>query len=369
MSENWPFIESIQQWVSWWELVRLLFILLAGLLATFVLRWLLRHLRRRVQASKTPWDDALFKALERPAIYGFWLIGGSFVVELVWLGGLGASVSQGIETLRYLTFILLSMAFLSRFIRESEANLIARDIDVTSVNAVSMLLRVAVFIMGGVTLLHTLGVSLSGVLAFGGMGGIAIGLAARDLIANFFGGLVIYLNRPFNVGDWIRSPDREIEGTVELIDWRQTVIRTFDLRPLYVPNAVFTTVSVENPSRMRNRRIYETIGVRYEDAAQVAAIVRSVRTLLETHPEIASEQTLIVNFVKFAPSSLDFFVYTFTRTTDWVRFHQVKQDILLGILEIVAEHGAEVAFPTSTLHLASMPEPPAEGPVEDRTDG
>ena len=92
--------------------------------------------------------------------------------------------------------------------------------------------------------------------------------AAKDLLANFFGGLTIYLDRPFAVGDWIRSPDREIEGTVERIGWRLTLIRTFDKRPLYIPNAVFTTIAVENPSRMHNRRIYETIGIRYDDAPE-----------------------------------------------------------------------------------------------------
>ena len=104
--------------------------------------------------------------------------------------------------------------------------------------------------------MQALGYSISGVLAFGGIGGIAVGFAAKDLLANFFGGLMIYLDRPFSVGDWIRSPDKNIEGTVEEIGWRLTRIRTFDKRPLYVPNSTFTQISVENPSRMLNRRIY-----------------------------------------------------------------------------------------------------------------
>ena len=106
--------------------------------------------------------------------------------------------------------------------------------------------------------------------------GIAVGFAAKDLLANFFGGLMVYLDRPFAIGDWIRSPDREIEGTVEEIGWRVTCIRTFDKRPIYVPNSVFTQVTVENPSRMLNRRIYETIGVRYDDAAKVRDIITDV---------------------------------------------------------------------------------------------
>ncbi|MFQ5717824.1 MAG: mechanosensitive ion channel family protein, partial [Nitrospinales bacterium] len=197
---------------------------------------------------------------------------------------------------------------------------------------------------------------ISGVLAFGGIGGIAVGFAAKDLLANFFGGLMIYLDRPFAVGDWIRSPDREIEGTVEHIGWRITRIRTFDKRPLYVPNLVFSSIAVENPQRMQNRRIYETIGIRYQDAPKMDAIVHRVKEMLLNHPEIDSNKTLIVNFNSFAPSSLDFFVYTFTKTTDWVYFHEVKQDVLLKILKIVEGEGAETAFPTSTIHLAEQKE-------------
>lgn len=166
------------------------------------------------------------------------------------------------------------------------------------------LLKAATFITAALVLLQTLGFSVSGVLAFGGIGGIAIGFAARDLLANFFGAIMIYLDRPFSVGDWIRSPDRNIEGTVEDIGWRLTRIRTFDQRPLYVPNAIFANISVENPSRMYNRRINETIGLRYEDIAKVPVIIERVRQYLIDHQDIETEsRTLIVNFNTYGPST------------------------------------------------------------------
>ncbi|MDK9759697.1 mechanosensitive ion channel family protein, partial [Vibrio sp. D173a] len=174
---------------------------------------------------------------------------------------------------------------------------------------------------------------------------------AKDLLSNFFGGMMIYFDRPFKVGDWIRSPDRQIEGTVERIGWRMTIIRTFDKRPIYVPNSVFSNIVVENPSRMLNRRIHETIGLRYEDADKMQAIVDDVKAMLENHPDIDAKQTLIVNFDKFGPSSLNFFIYTFTKTVNWIRFHEVKQDVLLKVLEIVHAHHADIAFPTQTIQL------------------
>ena len=190
-----------------------------------------------------------------------------------------------------------------------------KPVDATTVDAIAKLLKVSVVITSTLVVLQTLGFSISGVVAFGGIGGMAVGFAAKDLLANFFGGLTIYLDRPFTVGDWVRSPDRNIEGVVENIGWRLTRIRTFDKRPLYVPNSVFTTIAVENPSRMLNRRIKETIGIRYDDAGKMESIVNKVKDMLMNHPEIDTNKTLIVNFNAFAPSSLDFFIYTFTKTT------------------------------------------------------
>ncbi|MDX1473133.1 MAG: mechanosensitive ion channel family protein, partial [Reinekea sp.] len=228
--------------------------------------------------------------------------------------------------------------------------------DATTASALGKLLRLSVIITTALVILQTLGFSVSGVLAFGGIGGIAVGFAAKDLLANFFGGLMIYLDQPFKVGDWIRSPDKNIEGTVEHIGWRLTRIRTFDKRPLYVPNATFANISVENPSRMTNRRIYEAIGVRYDDAAKVEKIVADVKQMLLDHPEIDTTQTLIVNVNAFAASSIEFFVYTFTKTTNWIAFHEIKQDVMVKIIDIVERNGAEFAFPTQTLHVKHEPE-------------
>ena len=244
--------------------------------------------------------------------------------------------------------------FLFRFIHTIEASYIdsGKDIDLTTVHAISKLSRVLVVITTILMMLQTLGFSVTGVLAFGGVGGIAIGFAAQDMLSNFFGGLFLYLDRPFVVGDWVRSPDREMEGTIEKIGWRVTVIRTFDKRPLYIPNAIFSKIAVENPSRMQNRRIKETIGIRYDDGGKMKMITGQVEKMLKDHPEIDTNKTLMVNFNSFAPYSLDFFIYTFTKTKNWEKYHIVKQDILLKILKIIADNGAETAFPTSTIHLA-----------------
>lgn len=335
----------------------LLLLVVVAVVAHLLLGVLVRHLSRVADATSHNWDDVVLAALARPVRVVLWVVVAYLALEIY-------PVAEGLRAWAlgaYDTALVLALAwFFQRLIAGVSDELLrerqdaSASTDRATVLAVAKLSRVVLWVSAGLMVLQSLGVSISGLLAFGGIGGIAVGFAAKDLLANFFGGLSIYLDRPFSVGDWIRSPDKSIEGTVEDIGWRLTRIRTFDQRPLYVPNSSFLQISVENPSRMRNRRIYETIGLRYQDAAKMADVVAQVQAMLRNHPEIDLGRTLIVNFVAYGPSSLDFFVYAFTRTTDWVTYHAIKQDVLLKILDIIHANGADVAFPTQTLHVEQV---------------
>ena len=330
------------------------FLVIFGLLILdFSQRKILKRLQLKAEKTKNRWDDAIIESIKKPISLVIWAAGLYLATKII-QEATGAVIFDAVEPIRDTVIIGAIAWFLVRLIKHGERNFIQgeKEVDPTTVDAIAKLLKMAVVITALLVVLQTLGFSISGVMAFGGIGGIAVGFAAKDLLANFFGGLTIYLDRPFTVGDWIRSPDRDIEGMVEKIGWRLTCIRTFDKRPLYVPNSVFTTISVENPSRMLNRRIYETIGIRYDDAGKMKTIVDKVKNMLKNNPEIDTGQTMIVNFNSFAPSSLDFFIYTFTKTTNWAEFHEIKQDVMLKIIDIIEEEGAECAFPTSTIHLA-----------------
>jgi MscS family membrane protein len=342
-------------------IIQVFLIVFFSLALSFIARRAIGKIAKSLQSTRNPWDDLVVKSVQKPLGWMIWLLGLTFAAEVVHQKS-GATIFEAIGPVREIGVILILTLFLLNLVKGAQDILITkeddkgeRDFDVHTVDAISKLIRISIMITSGLVMLQTLGFSVSGVLAFGGIGGIAVGFAAKDLLSNFFGGLMIYLDRPFKVGDWIRSNDRDIEGTVEHIGWRLTRIRTFDKRPLYVPNSIFMTISVENPSRMTNRRIYETVGIRYEDSDKMDDIVSDVKQMLLGHPEIDTKATLIVNFVSFSASSIDFFVYTFTKTTDWVRFHEIKQDVLLKIMTIIDQHGAEMAFPTSTLHVESLP--------------
>ena len=357
--------------------------LFAVVMLTFIGRYLamraLKVLGEQFEKTTNVWDDALFKAAQGPLS---WFI---LILGLIW----AVQISDGyldmvlfspanLDIIRQLTFIVLTMVFLVRFITLAEARIVddlksqteggQGRLDPTTLHALAKLTRLSVVISAVLIALPTLGIEITALLAFGGVGGIAVGFAAQDLLSNFFGGLMIYLDRPFAIGDWIRSPDREIEGTVESIGWRLTVVRTFDKRPLYVPNSVFAKLALENPSRMTNRRIYETIGIRYKDAAKMDQIVQDVHAMLRAHEEIDQDLTLIVNFTGYGKSSLDFFVYTFTKTTNWVKFHEIKQDVMLRIIRIVHEHQADFAFPTTTVDGIDQLVPAPGFPEPDRGD-
>jgi MscS family membrane protein len=359
---------GVELWVA-----TLIAIALVTLVLNQVAQVLLRHAARVTARTATVWDEALVSTASRPILAAMWVIGASFMARVLQRQIEEPFITEALA-LRDVALIVCAAWFLLRFIGKVCRNVVAareargEEVDRTTIDALGKLSRLITLVVAIVMVAQTLGFQIAGLLALGGVGGIAVGFAAKDILANFFGGLTIYLDRPFSVGEWIRSPDKSLEGTVEFISWRHTRIRAFNKNPIYVPNSVFTTIVVENPSRMSHRRIKETIGLRYEDFERVAPIVDDVRAMLQVHPDIDTTQTLIVNFNQFGASSLDLMVYTFTKTTVWVEYHAVKQDVLLQIGRIIAQHGAEIAFPTQTLHLlddadANAPEGEARGPV------
>lgn len=356
---RWSAYLSAQLGLEAW-LVSLCAIALLTLLLNLAAKLVLRKLARVTERTASVWDDALVATASKPILLAMWAIGGGYMARV-----LQAQFDQAflVELLavRDVTLVAAVAWFLLRFAGKvgrnvTDARMARGDVvDHTTVDALVKLARLVVLVVAVITAAQTLGFQVSGLLALGGVGGIAVGFAAKDILANFFGGLTIYLDRPFTVGEWIRSPDKALEGTVEYISWRHTRIRAFNKNPIYVPNAVFTTIVLENPSRMTHRRVRETIGLRYDDFAKVAPIVADIKAMLQAHPGIDNSTTLIVNFNQFGPSSLDLMVYAFTRTVVWVEYHAVKQDVLLRIGEIIGQHGAEIAFPTQTLHLQQPP--------------
>ncbi|WP_136063912.1 mechanosensitive ion channel family protein [Modicisalibacter radicis] len=314
---------------------------------------------RLLEKTRNRWDDTLLLAVRRPLWVGIW---GTAIIGMASLLAERFGNQWAIEhapTALWL-FVLVMIGWSGiRLTRLIEKRLVfpparhpGRPLDASTASALSKLVGATILTLVVLAILQALGMSVSGLLAFGGAGGLIVGFAARNVLANFFGGLAIHLDNPFKVGDWISSPDREIEGVVEDIGWRLTRIRTFDSRPLYVPNMIFGSIAVVNPSRMLNRRIFETLGLRYRDMGQLEDVVSRVRRYLEQHDSIDQDNLLLVNFHTYGAYSLDILIHAYTRTTDWGEHQAIKQEILLRIADIVDEAGAAIAMPARELHLA-----------------
>lgn len=347
------YLESIQTFLQahrW--LIRPLALSGSAVLLTYLVYIFYHKLQTRLIRSKRLTISAFIKAIYWPLIVLIWVEATISMLE-VFMPKINLALVPSVSKLHQVGLtLLLAWAFM-QFIRLFEEQLLAGRLakkrpDETTVYGAGKLLRMLATIIVGLFLLPILGIPISGIVAFGGGSAIVVGIGAQQILANYFGGLIIYSERHFKVGDWIYSPDKDIEGTVEHIGWRATQIRTFDKRPLYVPNAAFSSITVVNASRMTNRRIKEKIGVRYDDAHVLDTITQDIRSMLKEHPGIDQHQIMLVHFTNFGAYSLDLNVYTFTKTRDWKGYLDVQQDVFLKIIQLIEQHGAALALPPVT---------------------
>ncbi len=315
-----------------------------------VLSRISHHLTNKAQQHKIVVAEAFLKAFALPLSFLVWLLGIYFACSIFLTYKKNLFLITNLAVIKQIGVAFIFCWVLIRFIHYIEALYLQRcleqskEVDQTLIHASKQLLTITVFMITVLVIMQIMDIPIAGLLAFGGIGGAGVALAAKDLLANFFGGLVIYLDRPFKVGDWIRSPDKNIEGIVEYIGWRMTRIRTFDKRPLYVPNGIFLTISVENPSRMSYRRIKINVGVRYEDANKVDNITKEIKTFLNEHESIDSAQSPSASLAEFGSSSLNIVVSAYSSIIKGEQFQMLQHEIMMNILNIIKANDAQCAF-------------------------
>ena len=332
---------------------------LIGLSLLFIKNKLILLFTGISKKTATDFDDIILKSIQKPLTYLIILVSLILIFEA--LNSL-FQIFEFFDTSKviYLLIVILiswtllrilngyysNKSFLRNLKESDDPMVIEQTYEITI-----RIFKIIVIIITALTLMQEFGLSISGLLAFGGVGGLVIGLAAKDLLSNFFGGLMIFLDRPFKVGEFIKSPDRNIEGIVESIGWRLTVVRTFSKNVLYIPNSAFANIVVENATRMTNRRINQVIGLRYDDLDKIPKIVDDVRIYLESHNDIDQLNKPTVYFQSFSASSCDFFIRAFTNTKDWREFLKIKEQVLYKVSEIINNHNAAIAFPTMTIEM------------------
>ncbi|MEM9055519.1 MAG: mechanosensitive ion channel family protein, partial [Pseudomonadota bacterium] len=196
--------------------------------------------------------------------------------------------------------------------------------------------------------------------------GIAIGLGAQDLFKNLISGILIMTEKRFGPGEWIQV-DGVVEGTVEKINFRSTLIRRFDKSPIYVPNGLLSDNPLTNFSRMTHRRIKWVIGVEYRTTVDQLRYIRDeIEALIWNDPRFARppEAALFVRVNSFNDSSIDFLIYCFTHTTNWGEWLAIKEELATNIYEIIERAGTGFAFPSRTLYMQQQDAPEIIAPPE-----
>jgi len=201
------------------------------------------------------------------------------------------------------------------------------------------------------------GFNVAAVLGSLGLVGMAVALGAQDLIKNMFAGLTIFLDRIFEKGNWIRTPD--VDGIVEDIGFRATKVRQFDKALVNIPNSKLASEALINFSRMTQRRIYWTIGLEYRTTHdQLRGIIREISEYLHGNADFETDSSKAKTFVfvdSFGASSIDIMLYCFTKTTNWGTWLAIKEKLAYKIKEIVEQHEASFAFPSTSLYVETLP--------------
>ena len=228
------------------------------------------------------------------------------------------------------------------------------EIDQILIPFLSKLLRIIIILISITVILQEFDYQIGGLLTGIGLGGLAISLAAQDAIKNFIGGLVIILEKPFSIGDWILTPG--VEGTVEDISFRSTKVRTFDQALVTVPNSELAAANIKNFSKMGKRRIDFRLHLPFDTPPEkIDKVITDIRSLLKNHEEIHPE-TIFVTFDLIADNSFELFFYFFTNTSNWGEYLEVRQEINFKIMEILSSHGVKLAYPSQRLFVVNEPD-------------
>lgn len=335
-------------------LLAILVVLIGVGIRGLIAKWLLAALQRLAKRSETEFDDAVVEALAGPMKLVPVIIALFFAINIIQLGGDGAL--RGHQFVQSLVVIALFWALHNAvgpfaFALQGLRNALTP----VMVDWLTKALRIVFIVVGAAAVLQVWDIPVAGVIAGLGLFGVAIGLGAQDLFKNLIAGILILTEKRFLPGDWVKV-DGVVEGTVEEINFRSTLVRRFDKGPVYVPNSKLSDNAVTNFSRMTHRRIKWAIGVRYDTTSEQLREIRDkVLAYVSDNPEFADppEVATFMRVDAFGSSSIDFLLYCFTKTTNWGEWLRLKEELAFFVKQTVEEAGTEFAFPSTSVYLES----------------
>ncbi|MDD2234494.1 MAG: mechanosensitive ion channel family protein [Desulfitobacteriaceae bacterium] len=324
------------------------FIIFRKIFSTYIFRIIIKI------AKKTPSDivENILLAFEKPLRVFFIVIGIYFALVFLPLDNNYNTLI--IKFYRSILIILIgwglynlastSSAFFVKITRRLEI-----ELDRILLPFISKLLQVVVIVMIISVIASEWGYNVGGLVAGLGLGGLAFALAAQDTISNFFGGIVIITEKPFSINDWIKTPS--VEGIIEDITFRSTKIRTFSQALVTVPNSTLANEPITNWTRMGKRQITFNLRLAYSTPRdKIKICVERISCLLKNHHEI-DQEIIIVHFNEFNESSLDIILYFFTKTTVWLEYLCIREEINLEIMKILEQENVQIALPSRSIYL------------------
>jgi MscS family membrane protein len=327
-------------------------LLFAMIFRNLIAAFIFRRLKGFAAKTRFDFDDHLINALEKPASWFILFLGVYVSLAILPFEDTLALLIQNLfhgATMLLIVWAMLRLTDVAAIIMGGRI----QDKKSAIFGFIPLLRKTAkafILCVGALMVIDNMGYNVAGIFATLGLGGAALALASKDTIANFFGSLMIVLDRPFKVGDWIIVGDK-VDGDVESIGLRSTKVRTWPKTVMSIPNSILANEYINNWSRMPKRRVKQYVGVTYETSADdMEGVVEDIRQLLR-EDEGVQQDFILVNFTDFGDSSLDILVYYFTVSTAWLEHMDVRQRINCKIMRAVKARGLSIAFPTRSLYL------------------
>ena len=336
-------------------LIFFILILIAILFNTFIANFIVGKLKVFVKKTGNKIDDNLFESLIPPCkllpiVIVFFILSASFDKNSN-LGFYFIKINNSLATIFVFWFMHRLLIPFSTLFNKLEKSL-SKGVVAWIINSIKYL----IIFLGTAALLETWGIKVGPVIAGLGLLGVAVALGAQDLFKNLISGIMILMEKRFQIGDVINVPGHT-EGTVEQIGFRSTLIKTFDSTPISIPNYIFADAPILNYSNRRFRRINWTIGVEYNSKLTQ---IKKFTDEVNSHINISNDFIVNDNFKsfirldKFNDSSIDILVYCFTSTNDWDEYLQIKEKLAIFIKEKIEEIGLNFAFPSQSIYLENF---------------
>ena len=283
----------------------------------------------------------------------FFIVLGVFIATRV-LQISGRAMEIIILIFKIICIILLAKALAGCFTSDSKTmkklqKKFMTDVDDNRINFVYKIIRCVIYIIAVLIVIALLGINLNTILAGLGVGSVVLTLAAQDTAKNLFGGVMILIDKPFVLGDWIQTTN--YEGIVEDITFRSTFIRTFDNSLVNIPNGVLSNEAIINWSKMEKRKYKLDLKLALDTPVEVIQRITSkIYFMLINHPSVINDDTY-VKFDEIQNDGISIMIYVFTNSVDYASYLNAKEHINRNILEILEKEDVKLSYPTTTVLL------------------